>query len=201
MTTATAPRTFASFTRLRDNTWGVRLPYARPPRYAGVTGYTGPVGDTVLVQKANGTVETVVPTKFVFGGADYSVYRFVRPGDNTAPLAPPAPTPEDGYTEPERPLRAAYTAQQMTEAVAAVPVIPTDRLFWAAPTCTFACDISNLHDLLRAAPDRVVLRSHVTGNDVTFALNRAEKDRDGDTVAWEYLSVGTTGLKLTLFND
>ncbi len=177
--TATTP-TFGMFTKLRDGTWGVRFP----------RDHATAIGDLVQVQKKNGNVESVVITGFDYASSNKTTraWRFVRPGDNTAPII-------------AQDLPAPVIAPDVTGHENALPVIPTDRVFWHGATRTFSCELSDLYDVLPVLTDAVILRSHLTGKDVVFTMNRVEKDRDGDTVAWELLSEGATGMKLTLFND
>lgn len=145
---------------------------------------TGPVlspGTLVPVRKRDGsTVMRVVTERLLvrsFSGQ--FLYRVVDPGDNTAPLIAPDHT---GHEHP-------------------IPVVSTDRLFWHAATCTFSSEISELSDVLGGPADAIFLKSARTGTNVLFKVARVEKDREGDTMAWEYHSVGDVGMKLTIFND
>lgn len=164
---------FANFTKLRDGTWGVRLPREYPVA----------IGDLVPTKKKNGAIETVIITAFDYPSSNKETraWRFVRPGDNTHPLIAP-----DMPVEPELP---------------AVPVIPSNRLYYCGKTRTFTAECSELYDVMPGACARLIVESSTTGNDMVFVLTRVIKDREGDIGAWEYLSAGDTGFKLTIFND
>lgn len=103
----------------------------------------------------------------------------------------------------ERPTPPAATGPALSGATVGT-VIRTDRLNWHGPTRTFTVEISDLRDDLPnrfAPPASLGLESHETGRVVDFALNRVDRDRDGDVAGWEYLSAGDLGLKLLIIND
>lgn len=82
-----------------------------------------------------------------------------------------------------------------------VPVVPSNRLYYCGRTRTFTAECSELWDVMSGACNRLIVESSATGNDMIFNLTRVMKDREGETGAWEYLSAGDTGFKLTIFNE
>ncbi len=185
--------TYATFTKLRDNSWGVRVNLNEGPK-------VGP-GDLVTVQKRDGSEKTVMVAAVVYyfhgyRGNDrgYQLCTTQPVGDNTHQLiAPDMPANDE-------PAPGAPPAHHC-ESGDTVPVIPTNRFGYHAPTRCFTAEISDLGDLIPGPVARLFLESHVTGNDVLFTHHRTDKDRDGDVLAWEYLSSGSTGMKLTIYND
>ena len=83
-----------------------------------------------------------------------------------------------------------------------VPLLPSERLAWHAPTRTFTVELSDIRDLTRdLALNEIDVRSAKTGNVVRFVVSRVDRDRENELRAYELMSEGDLGIKLVLIND
>jgi hypothetical protein len=78
--------------------------------------------------------------------------------------------------------------------------IPGHLFTWAENTGITEDSTLNANGYGDIAANNIIhVKSHKTGNFMTFIYQKEELDRDGDTVAWHYKS--DAGVELIILND